>query len=147
MAILSERFVLFAGVHLRTVAERRVYAAVAGAPERVWPVGDVAAQAQVSHREADEALRRFLAAGIVDRIDAAHRRYRWSAAMRYLATPDMQDDSIDPVCGMPVDGTTAHVVEHDGVMLRFCSLPCVVLWRSTHRREHQPMTDSSPRIA
>jgi YHS domain-containing protein len=134
MVILSERFALFAGVHLRTPPDRRVYATLAGTPARIWPVGELAAHAHVSHREADAALRRFTAAGIADRLEPDHhRRYRWSAVMGFLTGADGVDAGIDPVCGMPVDDATAHVVEHDGITVRFCSLPCVVLWRSSHR--------------
>lgn len=137
MVTLSDRFVVFAGVHLRTSAERRVYAAMASTPELEWTVAQLAATAQVSHHEADEALRRFVAAGIADRTGSGpRRRYRWSATMAYLTatgTPVSRD--IDPVCGMPVDVEAKHVVEHGGDTIHFCSLPCLVLWRSNHRRD------------
>ena len=132
-----DAFARFARAHLPTPAERAVYPVLAGVSDGRWTAGEVAAAAGVSHHEADQALRRFAAAGIVDRIRVRGRsdHYRWHPEMSYLREGHNGDLPIDPVCGMPVPPDTAHVAaDHDGASFSFCSLPCLVRWRSERRR-------------
>jgi len=134
----SEAFERFARAHLGDRVERAVYAVVAAHPAREWAVREVAAHARVSHHEADQALRRFAAAGIVARIDLPGRsdRYRWILEMRDLADGPSAagQQPIDPVCGMPVPPDSPHVA-HDGDLdVRFCSLPCLVRWNASTRK-------------
>lgn len=145
----SEAFERFARAHLGDRTERAVYAVVAGTPATEWAVGEVAAHATVSHHEADQALRRFAAAGIVTRLDLPGRphRYRWTLEMRYLAdgrtTPGW--DLVDPMCGMPVPADSPHVA-HDGDLdVRFCSLPCLVRWNAATRKATRARTGGESR--
>ena len=129
---VSDAFLQFARAHLLTAADRAVYPVLAADRARAWTAGEVAAQAGVSHHEADQALRRFAAAGIVthSRSPGAPHRYQWTAAMAYLFGLETTVQFVDPVCGMPVPEDSPHVV-HDGDRdVRFCSLPCLVRWRS-----------------
>ena len=132
----SDAFVRFAKVHLPTNAERAIYPVLAGAPDRDWTAGEVAAAAGVSHHEADQALRRFASAGIVDHshVRGQSHRYRWHPDMGYLREGADDGAAIDPVCGMPVPPGTPHTARADDTEIRFCSLPCLVRWRSDRRR-------------
>lgn len=100
----TDAFVRFAKAHLPSKAERTIYPVLAGAPDRDWTAGEVAATAGVSHHEADQALRRFASAGIVDHshVRGQSHRYRWHPDMGYLRQGDVSGPAIDPVCGMPV---------------------------------------------
>ena len=51
----TDACVRFAPVHLPSNAERAIYPVLAGAPDRAWTAGEVAAAASVSHHEADQA--------------------------------------------------------------------------------------------
>jgi len=132
----NEAFVRFARAHLPGKTERAVYPVVASTPDRDWTPGEVAAAAGVSHHEADQTLRRFAAAGIVDhrRVPGHGHRYRWHAEMAYLRDGDLEGLTIDPVCGMPVPPGTPHTALDGDEVLRFCSLACLVRWRSNRRR-------------
>ena len=89
----------------------------------------------MSDHEADQALRRFAAAGIVERCDdPGHpRRYRWHPSMAYLDSSLESQGLRDPACGMPVASDSPHVAEDDGERVVFCSLPRLVRWRHAHR--------------
>lgn len=128
-------FRALAQAHLRTPAERAVFAVLAGA-RRWWTAAGAARAAGVGGLDADQALRRFAAAGIVDQdAGTAGRRYRYRAEMDYLhGDPDLDDERRDPVCGMPVAADTPHVADDDGRVVRFCSIPCLTLWRRAQRR-------------
>ena len=128
-------FVLFARAHLRTEAARAVFGVLADSPERDWTAAAVAKHAGVSDGEADHALRRFGAAGVVERLSepGRPRRYRWRPEMAYLSRGNAPSGERDPVCGMPVPSDTPHVADDGGRQMRFCSLPCLVLWRTQHR--------------
>lgn len=132
----NDPFVRFARAHLPTKAERAVYAVIAADAGRDWSAGDVAAAAGVSHHEADQALRRFASAGIVDHahVTGQGHRYRWHPDMGYLRTASVDDVAVDPVCGMPVAAGTPHVARDGDTEVRFCSLPCLVRWQSSQRR-------------
>ena len=132
----TDAFVRFAKAHLPSKTERTIYPVLAGAPDRDWAAGEVAAAAGVSHHEADQALRRFASAGIVHhRVRGQSHRYRWHPDMGYLRQGDVSGPAIDPVCGMPVPPGTPHTARDDDTEIRFCSLPCLVRWRSDrHRR-------------
>ena len=132
----TDAFVRFAKAHLPSRAERTIYPVLAGAPDRDWTAGEVAAAAGVSHHEADQALRRFASAGIVDHshVRGQSHRYRWHPDMGYLRQGDVSGPAIDPVCGMPVPPGTPHTARDDDAEIRFCSLPCLVRWRSERRR-------------
>jgi YHS domain-containing protein len=142
----------FMGAHLPTDVERAVFWVLVGSSSQVWTVAGVARDARVGDHEADQALRRFTAAGILERIDdPGHpRRYRWRPAMAYLHDGSEPPGRIDPVCGMPVPADTPHVApDVDGREVAFCSLPCLVRWRSARRggrgRSRPPRTiRSSP---
>ena len=132
----SDAFVRFAKVHLPTNAERAIYPVLAGAPDHDWTPGEVAAAAKVSHHEADQALRRFASAGIVDHshLRGQGHRYRWHPDMRYLRQDAVSSSAVDPVCGMPVPPETPHSALDGDTEIRFCSLPCLVRWKSDRRR-------------
>jgi hypothetical protein len=132
----SDAFVRFAKVHLPTNAERAIYPVLAGAPDRDWTAGEVAAAAKVSHHEADQALRRFASAGIVDHTHARGHghHYRWHPDMGYLREGADDGAAIDPVCGMPVPAGAPHTARDGDTEIRFCSLPCLVRWTSSQRR-------------
>lgn len=126
----------FMGAHLPTAVERAVFWVLAGSSTEVWTVAAVATEARVSDHEADQALRRFTAAAILERInDPGHpRRYRWRPEMSYLHEGRDPLGRIDPVCGMPVPAGSPHVAQDDDLgEIAFCSLPCLVRWRSEHR--------------
>lgn len=131
----DDPFARLTEAHLPTAAERAVFRVLAGARRRVWTVAAAARAALVSDHEADLALRRFSAAGILERLDepGRPRRYRWRAEMAYLHEGTEPPGRIDPVCGMPVPPDSPHVAEHDGQEIAFCSLPCLVRWRAGHR--------------
>lgn len=125
----------FVRAHLPATAERSVYAALAGSAE-LWTARTLAGAAGVSDREADQVLRRFTAAGIVERVEepGQQRRYRWCPEMGYLIEDRSPSAArIDPVCGMPVPDGTAHVALDGDSEVAFCSLPCLVRWRLEHR--------------
>lgn len=128
-------FARFSSAHLPTSAERSLFSALASSRDRVWTVARAARAALVSDHEADMALRRFGAAGIVERLDApGHpRHYRWRPEMAYLRDGPDPSGQLDPVCGMPVPADSPHVADQDGQQVRFCSLPCLVRWRAEHR--------------
>lgn len=132
----TDAFVRFAKAHLPSKAERTIYPVLAGAPERDWTAGEVAPAAGVSHHEADQALRRFASAGIVDHshVRGQGHRYRWHPDMAYLRQGDVSGAAIDPVCGMPVPPGTPHTAHDGDADVSFCSLPCLVRWRSDRRR-------------
>lgn len=125
----------FRRAHLPTDSERAVFGVLAGSLDRVWTVAAVARYARVSDHEADQALRRFGAAGILERVDEpGHpRRYRWRREMAYLHEGTEPAGRRDPVCGMPVPADSPHVAEDDGQEVAFCSLPCLVHWRVERR--------------
>ena len=79
-------FAQFRGAHLPTRVERAVFAVLAVSLDRVWTVTVVARDARVSDHEADQALRRFSAAGIIERFEepSQPRRYRWRPEMAYM---------------------------------------------------------------
>ena len=130
---INENLVRFARAHLPTATERRVYAVVAGSSD-IWTARGAAKAAHVSDHEADQALRCFGRAGIVGLAGNRHpARYRWRAEMAYLYDDSEPAWLRDPVCGMPVAPGTPLFVEEDAVVTRFCSLPCLVRWRSTNR--------------
>ena len=130
---------LFAGVHLRSSAERAVYAVVAGGPERAWSSAEVARHAALELHEVDQVLRRFAGAGIVECSDDGRvRRYRWAAAMAYLFD-DVQmvagpGTSLDPVCGMPVPVGSPYRRDGAGGLVLFCSAVCVARYDAAVRR-------------
>jgi YHS domain-containing protein len=132
-------FSQFATAHLLTDAERAVFEVLADSLQRVWTAGGVAREAGVSDHEADRALRRFNVAGIVERLDDScrPRRYRWRPEMGYLHHTSEPSGRRDPVCGMPVPADSPHIVVHDGQEVVFCSLRCLVRWRSEHRARHE----------
>ncbi len=115
---------LFTDAHLSTNAEWAVFTVVASSRDRLWTARRVGREAKVSDHEADEALRRFSAAGIVERVDdAGHpRRYRWRPAMAYLdGGTERQDDAI-PCAGCrstPMDHTSSK-----RLVSRSSSAPC-----------------------
>lgn len=125
----------FMGAHLPTGVDRAVFWALAGSLDRRWTRAEVAGEAQVSDHEADQALRRFRSAGILEQVAdrGGPRRYRWSAEMAYLHNGTDPAGRIDPICGMPVPADSPHVADADGRAVAFCSLPCLVRWRSQHR--------------
>lgn len=125
----------FMGAHLPTDVERAVFWVLAGSINRVWTRAAVASGAQVSDHEADQALRRFSAAGILEQLlePGRPRRYRWRPEMAYLHNGTEPPGRHDPVCGMPVPADSPHVANDGGREVAFCSLPCLVRWRSEHR--------------
>ena len=131
----NERFIRFARAHLPSTPERVIYPVLAGSPDRDWTAGDLAAAAGVSHNEADQALRRFAAAGIVHHthMSGHGHRYRWGPEMAYLHDGTTIALPTDPVCGMPVPPGTPHTARDGDGQVRFCSLPCLVRWRSDQR--------------
>lgn len=134
-------FRALAHAHLRTPVERAVFAVMAGTAGRWWAASAAARAADVGELDADQTLRRFEAAGIVEhRSDRAGRRYRYRAEMAYLSAEGgivVDDDLRDPVCGMPVAPDTPHVADDDGRVVRFCSLPCLVRWQRARRARRQ----------
>lgn len=125
----------FIRTHLRTPAQRAVYAALGGSPEQPLSVQDIAPLVRVDAYEIDVALRQFAAAGILERVvpDAGPAQYRWHDEMRYLfeALPPNAEDIIDPVCSMPVAPETPHVLrDASGQPIRFCSLGCLTIFRT-----------------
>lgn len=108
---------------------------LSGSHRRRWTVVGVAEDALVSDEGADLALRRFTAAGIIERLCEPGRRpsYRWRREMAYLHDGSEPCGRRDPVCGMAVPTDSPHVVEHEGHQVAFCSLPCLVRWRAQHR--------------
>ena len=132
----NDAFERFARAHLPGKIERAIYPVVASTPDRDWAPGEVAAAAGVSNHEADQALRRFASAGIVDHrhVRGHGHRYRWHADMAYLRGDDIEGLAIDPVCGMPVPPGTPHTAVDGDDVLQFCSLACLVRWRSNRRR-------------
>lgn len=135
-----DAFLRFAKVHLATNAERAIYPVLGGAPDRDWTAGEVAAAARVSHHEADQALRRFAAANIVDHthVRGQGHRYRWHPDMGYLHQGGEVGPAIDPVCGMPVPAGAPHTARDGETDVSFCSLPCLVRWTSGQRRRRSP---------
>jgi hypothetical protein len=130
----------FMGAHLPTDVERAVFWVLAGSLDRVWTRAEVANDAQVSDHEADQALRRFRSAGILEQLAerGGPRRYRWRAEMAYLHNGTDPAGRLDPVCGMPVPADSPHVANDGDSEVAFCSLPCLVRWRSDHRaRRHE----------
>ena len=126
----------FVGAHLPTDNDRAVFWVLAGSQFTTWTVSAVARDAGVSDHEADQALRRFAAAGILERVDdkGRPRRYRWRSEMSYLHQGAAPAGVVDPVCGMPVPADTPHrAVDDDGRDVTFCSVPCLVRWRHAHR--------------
>lgn len=132
----TDAFARFAQAHLPTSTERAIYPVLAGAPHRDWKAGEVASAAGVSHHEADQALRRFASAGIVDHSHVRGRghRYRWHPEMAYLRHGELSSLPVDPVCGMPVPPGTLHSARDGDTEISFCSLPCLVRWTSNRRR-------------
>lgn len=129
----------FAAVHLRSDAERAVYSVVAGGLERVWSSAEVARHAALELHEADQVLRRFAAAGILESSeDGRIRRFRWAPAMAYLfdAAPMVTDPDValDPVCGMPVPVDSPHRRERPDGFVLFCSPVCVARYDAAQRR-------------
>jgi YHS domain-containing protein len=133
-------FGVFARTHLRSAAERAIFAVVASAAGHWWSAAAAARaarQAHVTEHETDQTLRRFAAAGIVEqRADADGRRYRYRAEMAYLHDDtDLDDELRDPVCGMPVAADAPHTANDDeGHTVRFCSILCLLRWQRARRR-------------
>ena len=128
----------FVSAHLRTDSDRAVFWVLAGSESTIWNATTVAHEAEISDHEADQALRRFAAAGILERVDdvGRPRRYRWRAEMSYLHRGVTPTGVVDPVCGMPVRADTPHrAMAADGSEVSFCSLPCLVRWHHAHRRQ------------
>ncbi|HEV2071192.1 MAG TPA: hypothetical protein VGR26_15490 [Acidimicrobiales bacterium] len=126
----NERLARFARAHLRTPAQRAVYAALAGAPDAVTSARDIGEQFGVDAYAVDVALRQFQAAGIAEpggRSPGGERLFRWAGSgMAYLRTGEPPaTHSIDPVCGMPVPDDTLY--EESGH--HFCSRRCQTTWR------------------
>ena len=111
-----------------------MYAALAGSAE-FWTARSAARAAGVSDHEANQALRRFAAAGIVERIEdlGNPRRYRWRPEMGYLVDNGSPPGQIDPICGMPVPEGSTHTALDGDTQVSFCSLPCLVRWQREHR--------------
>ena len=127
-------FSALANAHLRNPAERAVFMVVAGAAHHWWTSVTAARAAHVGELDADRVLRRFAAAGIVDRsVGRTGSRYRYGAEMAYLDDDDADRDLRDPVCGMSVPIGTIHTVVDDGLTVRFCSLPCLARWQRRQR--------------
>lgn len=141
-------FRVLARAHLRTRVERAVFAVVSGAAGRWWTASAAARAARVNNIDADQTLRRFAAAGIVEeKAGSAGRRYRYRAEMDYLTTEGVTDGNgelRDPVCGMPVAADTPHVAHDHGRVVRFCSIPCQVRWQRAQRSRHD---DRSQHVA
>jgi len=133
----ASAFQALARAHLRTRVERAVFAVVAGDTGRWWTAAAAARAAGVDELDADQTLRRFGAAGIVEsEAGSAGSRYRYRAEMAYLSTDGGTDEAgelRDPVCGMPVAADTPHVADDDGRVVRFCSMPCLVRWQRDRR--------------
>lgn len=121
----------FAGAHLSSEIDWAVFWVLAASLNDVWTVASVAQDARVSDHEADQTLRRFLAAGILELADEHGRppRYRWGKEMTYLHTGNQPPGLRDPVCGMPVRADSPYTAEDGDREVRFCSLPCLVRWR------------------
>ena len=135
------QFAQFAGAHLTSETQRAVFRVLAGTQDRIWAATDVARDAHISDHEADLVLRKFRAAGILVRVDEPGypRHYRWPSEMAYLRDgSEPPPGQLDPVCGMPVPPDSPHVAEHDGREIGFCSLSCLVLWRTQHRGRERP---------
>ena len=104
---VTSAFRSFAQAHLCTAPYRAVFTIRAGT-RRWWTSASTARAAGVGGLDADQALRRFAAAGIVDQgAGTGGRRYRYRAEMDYLQDDvDLDDGLRDPVCGMPVPADT-----------------------------------------
>ena len=128
----------FALAHLPSTTERQIYAVIDGSSE-AWTATAAARAAEVSDHEADQALRRFHKAGIVD-LDGGRRprRYRWRAEMAYLHEGVEPTGARDPICGMPVPADAPLLVQEGRLIVRFCSLACLVRWRV-----HPPAADAA----
>lgn len=127
----------FARAHLRSPVERSVYFVLAATPEETWTAPEVAHETGHDELDVDQTLRRFAADGIIERQPSPGRRpaYRLRHEMRYLFGDRHPDERlVDPVCGMPVDPSTPHVTEVDGVVVRFCSRRCQALYARRDRR-------------
>ncbi len=129
---ISDDLAQFARAHLTSTTERHIYAVIDGSSE-AWTAAAAARAAEVSDHEADQALRRFHKAQIVD-LDGRRRprRYRWRAEMAYLHEGIEPSRARDPICGMPVAADAPLSVEEGAVIVRFCSLACLVRWQA-HR--------------
>lgn len=128
----GERLARFARAHLRSPAQRAVYATLAGAPTRATTARAIAERFPVDARQVDVVLRQFEAAGIAEpagRTADGQRRFRWRRTMAYLHTEDDPPALLDPVCGMPLPPDTAY--QEGGH--RFCSLRCHMAWRVAAR--------------
>lgn len=128
-------FSRFSDAHLASDVERAVFSVLAGSQSRTWTVADVAREAHVSDHQADQSLRRFSAAGVLERADGpGHpRRYRWRPEMAYLRDGNEPPGRQDPVCGMPVPVDNPHTAVEEGREIAFCSLQCLVRWRTERR--------------
>jgi len=124
---------------------------IAAGPPAEWTAGQTAAHAGVSHHEADKVLRRFAAAGIVERVDIPGRphRYSWTPTLAYLTTTAAVsfDTVIDPICGMPVPAATPHLATDGPEDVRFCSLNCLVRWRAANRSRRGTVDQVHTRLA
>jgi hypothetical protein len=137
MTSSESAFDRFARSHLATRAERAVYTVVAGGPTRQWTARVAATAAGVSNREADQALRSFAAAGIVDHVRGPGQphRFQWRPGMPYVRGGDfIASENVDPVCAMLVPADMPHTVRDGHGEIRFCSLRCLVQWQSARRR-------------
>ena len=132
----DDPFARFVRAHLPTDSERAVFWVLAESEAMTWTVPAVARDARISDHYADQVLRRFASAGIVERVDDGRpRRYRWRAEMSYFHHHAAPVGTLDPVCGMPVPPDSAHrAVDDGGNDVAFCSVPCLVRWRHAHRR-------------
>lgn len=136
--LAKSAFAQFALAHLPSTTERQIYAVIDGSSE-AWTATAAARTAEVSDHEADQALRRFHKAGIVD-LDGGRRprRYRWRPEMAYLHEGIEPSRARDPICGMPVAADAPLLVQEGAVTVRFCSLACLVRWRA-----HRPVVGAA----
>src|SRR3546814_19893499 len=88
----NDAFERFARAHLPGQVERAIYPVVASTPDRDWAPGEIAAAAGVSNHEADQALRRFASAGLVDppQVRGHGHRYPRPSDLAYLPAHHLQ---------------------------------------------------------
>lgn len=142
----TNAFARFARAHLPSAPERSIYRVLAATADRAWAVAELAAAAGVTHHDADQALRRFAAAGIVHDTQVRGRghRYRWHPEMAYLRAGTAGDRAVDPVCGMPVPPGSAHVERHADTEVSFCSRRASCAGDRTSRRDCVRRTGGAP---
>ena len=120
-------FRLFAQAHLRSRAERAVYVALPPHGTDPLSVAELCAAAHLDHHDTDQVLRRFAAAGVAEVVEARGER-------RYRLRREAAGGVVDPVCGMVVPPGSGHEVDGDLGVARFCSVQCLMTWRSAGGR-------------